>query len=114
MAGLYQDLSEDKCLLSIVIKGSRVMVNGPESWAKGWLLDGQENQTCMKRQKGNDGVIFWAVIMENQLVGPSRVPERTKIDSEGYFLLFMQFLLMWLEGLFTEQKLTFILSKGHP
>ena len=45
------------------------------------MRDVQENQTCMKRQKGRDGAIFWAVIMKNQLIGPLRVPERTKIDS---------------------------------
>ena len=41
-------------------------------------MDGQKSQVRFRRQQGGGGVMFWAGIIQDQLIGPARVPEGVK------------------------------------
>ena len=54
---------------------SRATLDGPDGWMSGWLLNGTTAQGKIRRQKGGGGVMIWAGIINNQIVGPFRVPD---------------------------------------
>ena len=62
----------------------RVTLDGPDGWARGWVMDGQQAPVRMRRQQGGGGVMVWAGIIGNEVVGPFRVAEGVKINSENY------------------------------
>ena len=76
---------------------TRATLDGPNGWGKGWDGNGQERYTHFRRQQGRGGVIIWAGIIGDELVGPVRVPEGVKITSAAYCQLLESVLLPWLE-----------------
>ena len=50
-------------------------LDGPDGWISGWLLNGTTAQGKMRRQQGGGGVMIWAGIINNQIVGPFCVPD---------------------------------------
>ena len=54
---------------------SRATLDGPDGWMSGWLLNGTTPQSKIRRQQGGGGVMIWAGIINNQIVGPFRVPK---------------------------------------
>lgn len=54
---------------------------GPDGWARGWVISGQNPQHRFRRQQGGGGVMFWAAILKNEIIGPFRVLEGVKINS---------------------------------
>ena len=54
---------------------SRATLDGPDGWMSGWLLNGTTPQSKIRRQQGGGGVMIWAGIISNQIVGPFRVPK---------------------------------------
>ena len=53
------DIFTDKC---------RVKLDGPDGWAKGWVLEGEEAPRRMKRQQGGGGVMIWAGIVDRTII----------------------------------------------
>jgi hypothetical protein len=53
----------------------RATLDGPDDWARGWIASGQTVPSQYKRQQGGGGVMFWAAIVRNGIVGPFRVPD---------------------------------------
>ena len=47
-----------------------ITLDGPDGWSRGWVAHGQAAPTRFKRQQGGDGVMIWAGIIGNELVGP--------------------------------------------
>ena len=60
---------------------SRAALDGLMS---GWLLNGTTPQSKIRRQQGGGGVMIWAGIINNQIVGPFRVPDGVKMCPESY------------------------------
>ena len=75
----------------------RATLDGPDGWAKGWILNGQKGKVLVRRQQGGVGVMFWAGIVGDQLVGPFRVPEGLKMNSDSYCAFLEENLVPWLE-----------------
>ena len=61
-----------KCVL--FTDESRATLDGPDGWSKGWVFDGDQCPTRMRRQQGGGGDMIWASIVGDELFGPVRVP----------------------------------------
>ena len=62
----------------------RVSLDGPDGWARGWITKGQQVPYRLRRQQGGGGILVWAGIIKDQLVGPFRVDDGVKINSQTY------------------------------
>ena len=63
---------------------SRATLDGPDGWMSGWLLNGTTPQSKIRRQQGGGGVMIWAGIINNQIVGPFRVPDGVMMCAKSY------------------------------
>ena len=63
----------------------RATLDGPESDSSGWVQRGHSVKVRQLRQQGGGGVLFWALIVYDEVLGPIRVPQGVKLDSEEYF-----------------------------
>jgi transposase len=84
-----------KCVL--FTDESRATLNGPDGWSKGWVLHGDQCPIRMRRQQGGGGVMIWAGIVGDEILGPVRVPEGVKITSHTYCQFLKRVLEPWLE-----------------
>jgi transposase len=78
---------------------SRATLDGPDGWAKGWVFHGDDCPTRMRRQQGGGGVMFWAGIIGDDVIGPFRVPEGVKLTSTTYCQFLKDALDPWLDDL---------------
>ncbi|KAJ1109037.1 hypothetical protein NDU88_006406 [Pleurodeles waltl] len=62
----------------------RVSLDGPDGWARGWIGKGQRAPVRLRRQQGGGGVLVWAGIIKDELVGPFRVEDGVKLNSQSY------------------------------
>ena len=53
---------------------SRATLDGSDGWAKGWVINGDQAPVRRRRQQGGGGVMIWAGIIGDELIGPVRVP----------------------------------------
>ena len=49
----------------------------------------------MRRQQGGGGVMFWAAIVDNRLVGPFKVESNVKMNSEKYSAFLDEYFFKW-------------------
>ena len=56
------------CLFAILC------LDGPDGWMSGWLLNGTKPQSRIRRQQGGGGVMIWAGIINDAIVGPFGCP----------------------------------------
>ena len=63
---------------------TRASLDGPDNWQKGWVF--KENKRPIKnfRQKQGGSIMIWAGIINDELVGPFRVPDGLKMTSKTY------------------------------
>lgn len=74
----------------------RANLDGPDGWASGWISSGHAAPSRLRRQQGGGGVMFWAAIVDDELVGPFQVQDGVKVNSEGYCtVLTINFLPWW-------------------
>lgn len=78
---------------------ARATLDGPDGWAKVWVPIGGSRPYRLRRQQGGGGVMFWAGIIGDELVGPFRVPEGVKINSKSYSAFLEENLSPWLDDL---------------
>ena len=76
---------------------SRATLDGPDGWSRGWVLRGDQCPTRIRRQQGGGGVMIWAGIVGDELVGPVRVQEGVKLTSQTYCQFLKSVLEPWLE-----------------
>ena len=62
----------------------RATLDGPDGWAKGWVLYDKDTAPGIRRQQGGGGIMFWAGIVGSQISGPYRVPDGVKMNSKGH------------------------------
>ena len=58
----------------------------------------------LRRQQGGGGVMFWAGIIGDVLIGPVKVQEGVKLDSKRYCEFIDSALSDWLDDLPLEQR----------
>ncbi|MEM9078998.1 MAG: transposase [Bacteroidota bacterium] len=78
---------------------ARATLDGPDGWAKVWNPTGAKTPHRFRRQQGGGGVMFWAGIIGDELVGPFRVPEGVKLTSKSYINFLDDHLSQWLDDL---------------
>ena len=59
-------------------------LDGPDGWMSGWLLNGTMPQGKIRWQQDGGGVMIWAGIINNQIVGPFRVPDGVTMCAKSY------------------------------
>ena len=74
---------------------SRATVDGPDGWMGGWLLNGATPQSRIRRQQGGGGVMIWAGIINDAIVGPFAVPDGVKMNPQSYVEFLKQNFLPW-------------------
>ena len=78
---------------------TRATLDGPDGWANGWVYFGDERHYRLRRQQQGGGVMVWAGIIGDRLVGPIRVPEGVKVTSAAYCNLLRESLVPWLDDI---------------
>ena len=73
----------------------RATLDGPDGFARGWVTSGCTAPT----RQGGGGVMFWAGILDDKVLGPFRVCDGVKMDSNGYCAFLKTNLLPWLANL---------------
>ena len=73
----------------------RATLDGPDGWTRGWVQNGTNPQERLRRQQGGGGVMFWAAIIGDQLIGPVKVEDGVKINSAGYCTFLEANFLPW-------------------
>ena len=53
----------------------RATLDGPDGKSASWVLNGRSVGLQICRQQGGEGVMFWAEIKDNEIIGPFRVPK---------------------------------------
>ena len=74
---------------------SGVTLDGPDGWRRGWVVDTMGVPYIMRRQQGGGGVMFWAAIVGNRLIGPFNVETKIKMNSETYSAFLDQNFFKW-------------------
>ena len=74
---------------------SRVTLDGPDGWAKGWILHDQTAPTRLRRQQGGGGIMIWAGIVDSEIIGPFKVDDGVKLNSENYCKLLDETFFRW-------------------
>ena len=62
----------------------RATLDGPDGWRRGWIISSGNVPWVLRRQQGGGGVMFWAGIVGNRIVGPFKVDSALKMNSEIY------------------------------
>lgn len=75
----------------------RATLDGPDGWSSGWTLRGASRPQRMRRQQGGGGVMFWAGIVKDELIGPFRVPDGIKMTSVMYVQFLKENFIPWLK-----------------
>lgn len=61
-------------------------LDGPDIWENGWVYFGEERHQRLQRQQQSEGVVLWACVIGDRLVGPVSVPEFFKVFAAAYYL----------------------------
>ena len=48
----------------------RATLDGPDGWSRGWYDAQLPPPQRLRRQQGGGGIMFWAGIINNEMVGP--------------------------------------------
>ena len=56
-------------------------MDGLDEWAKGCVINVDQAPVRRRRQQGGGGVMIWAGIIGDELIGPVRVPQGVKLSS---------------------------------
>ena len=91
----------------------RATLDGPDGWASGWVRDGHSAPTRKRRQQGGGGVMFWAGIVNDELVGPFKVENGVKINSETYCAFLKKNFLPWWKKVPAKVKKTLVFMQDN-
>jgi hypothetical protein len=91
----------------------RATLDGPDGFARGWILDGLDVPSRLRRQQGGGGVMFWAGLYGNTVVGPFRVPDGVKMNSVGYTTFLSTHFLPWYRSLPAMKKRAFVFMQDN-
>ena len=85
---------------------SRATLDGPDGWMSGWLLNGTKPQSRIRRQQGGGGVMIWAGIIYDAIVGNYGV----KMSAKSYVEFLKKNFLPWYrkQRLALKRKMIFL------
>lgn len=92
---------------------ARATLDGPDGWASGWVLKQQKTPTRYRRQQGGGGLMIWAGIINDEVVGPIQVPDGVKLDSESYCELLEEGFFTWLDKQSSARKRKLIFQQDN-
>ena len=81
----------------------RATLDGPDGWARGWCDAKALCPQRIRRQQGGGGVMFWAAIIHDKLVGPFRVKDGVKMTAPTYIAFLKEHFSPW----YKKQSLAF-------
>ena len=84
----------------------RATLDGPDGWRKGWVIEGGQAPWVARRQQGGGGVMFWAGIVKDRLIGPYKVDSSVKMNSETYSQFLNDSFFKWYKRQSRQFKLT--------
>ena len=90
----------------------RVTLDGPDGWFKGWVLNDTPVKTKIRRQQGGGGIMIWAVIIDDQIVGPYRLPKVVKLTAVFYCQFLGKYLVPFLDLHGPEKENIICISAG--
>ena len=73
----------------------RETLDGPDGWNRGWYDTQSPPPQRLRRLQGSGGIMFWAIIINNGMVGPFGVKDGVKITTETYTEFLKEVLLPW-------------------
>lgn len=73
----------------------RSALDCPDGFSRGWIGRGFDTPFRLRRQQGGGGVMFWAGICGDTLIGPFMVEEGVKMDSKAYADFLKQNFFKW-------------------
>ncbi|KAF4726495.1 hypothetical protein FOZ63_024500, partial [Perkinsus olseni] len=76
---------------------AHVSMDGPDGWARGWIMSESRTPSRNKRQQGGGGLMIWVGIVDGRVIGPERVKPGVKLNSEKYTELLDGSLISWLK-----------------
>lgn len=75
----------------------RATLDGPDGWARGWIQAGAKAPTRLRRQQGGGGVMIWAGLLKDEVIGPFRIADGVKMNSQAYCDFLKKNFLPWLK-----------------
>lgn len=63
---------------------SQEIFDGPDEWAKGWILSDKDMSVAKRRQQGVSCLMIWVEIVDQSIIGPFKVDEAVKLNSASY------------------------------
>ena len=91
---------------------ARATLDGPDGWASGWVLENQVTSPRYLRHQGGDGVMLWAGIIKDEVIGLIQVPEGVKLKGETYYDLQEKCFFKWWDKLSPQAQQKLSLSAG--
>ena len=82
----------------------RATLDGPDGFSTGWVRFNHDAPSRVRRQQGGGGIMFWAGIVYNQIVGPFKVAEGVKMNSENYRNFLTDNFVPWYQNLPPNEK----------
>ena len=76
---------------------SCAILDGPDGWSKGWVLNGQDRHQRLRCLQGEGGLVIWAGIIGGIMAGLWRVPDGMKITEDAYIAFYKEHLESWLQ-----------------
>ena len=92
---------------------TRMPLNGPDNWIKGWVLNNEKRPIITRRQKQGGGIMIWAGIMDDTILGPIRIPDGVKLTAKTYTKFLRENLLPFLMKLNPIQKKNFLFMQDN-
>jgi len=62
----------------------RATLDGPDGFSRGWVRKQTTAPIRLRRQQGGGGVMFWAALHGENLIGPFRIEDGVKMTSAFY------------------------------
>ena len=73
----------------------RATLDGPDRWMRGWYCKESPRPERIRREQCRGGVMVWAAIIGNELVGPFSVSDGVKMTVKVYMDLLKKHLFPW-------------------
>ena len=91
----------------------RATLDGPDGWTRGWFCKEGPRPHRIRRQQGSGGMMFWAAIIGNELVGPFRVADGVKMSAKLYIDFIKEHLVPWhKKNLSFRKRMVFMHDNG--
>ncbi|XP_029641898.1 uncharacterized protein LOC115216572 [Octopus sinensis] len=81
----------------LITDETRAALDGSDGRIKGWVVNGRDRHQHLRRQQRGGGIMIWADIIGDILVGPWKVPDRVKMTADAYIIFPREHIEPWLK-----------------